>query len=244
MLFNVSVIYSNIKYLAKIYGIKLGDIEAGAEVSPGYLSRLGSKETDKSSSVVVDLLISASQKLNVSIDTLLYRDLSKATESEEKIIKLVSKLTLETNEGIRGWNKQSEEMFANRVPLKKGIHPLSVRGEYSNDYDQWDPPHFLSRFDEDAKLGGPCYETNLVGSALFYVVKTDAPMECAVWGSGTAYEMYIFHDAQVIPVCNCLRSNPLLFSMAETLYEAASRSAKKGSLDDKGDSLIDDYLRG
>ena len=102
----------------------------------------------------------------------------------------------------------------------------------------------MSRFDEDAKLGGPCYETNLVGSALFYIVKTDAPMECAVWGSGTAYEMYIFHDAQVIPVCNCLRSNPLLFSMAETLYESASRSAKKGSLNDKGDSLIDDYLRG
>ena len=244
MSFNASILYANIKYLAKIYGVKLGDIEADAEVSPGYLSRLGSKETDKTSSVVVDLMVSASKKLKVSIDTLLYRDLSKATESEGKIIQLINKLTLETNEGKRGWNKQSEEVFANRVPLKKGIHPLSVRGEYNNDYDQWDPPHFLSRFDESAKLGGPCYETNLVGSALFFIVKTDAPMECAIWGSGTAYEIYLFHNSQVIPVCNCLRSNPLLFPLAEKLYEAASRSAKKGTLNDTGDSLINDYLRG
>ena len=66
---NKKRISENINALAKYYGFKIKDIEEEAGVSQGYISRM-SKKTTKDSNPVIDLLILASEKFHVSIDSL------------------------------------------------------------------------------------------------------------------------------------------------------------------------------
>lgn len=241
MAFNASIVYSNIKFLAKVSGVRLGDIESEAEASPGYLSRLGNREDDKATSAIVDILITASQKLHVSIDALLLRDFTTATESENKFVQLINKLTLETHEGKRVWIKQSEEVLDGRVPTE-GVHPLAVQSKYDEDGPQ-NESYFLSRFDDSAKLDGSCYKTNLVSSAVFYIVRTAVPSEVGRWCSDTAYELYLYHNSHVVPLCNCRKKDSILFTLAEKLYEDAAAAAKIGGLSYAGNSLITEYLK-
>lgn len=242
MTFNPSLVYSNIKTLSKSSGVKLGDIEAAAGASPGYLSRIGSKEDDKTNSVVVDLLISASEKLNVSIETLISRDISQATETEKKIIQFIDKLTIETTTCVRSWNKVSEESFDGRLPSEP-LNPLAVLGEYDEDSGHRYSSYFSSRFDDSAILNGSGYKTILSGNTTVYLFKTQTPSETGRLLSDDAYEFYLYHNSSVIPLYNCIKQNQNLFALAANLYKEAKASAKNGSLSYTSNSLIDNYLK-
>lgn len=70
----------NIKALAKWYGFGIGEIENDAGVSKGYLSRLA-KDPKSDSSPIIDLLLTASDKFKVSIDSLVSMDFNKIADS-------------------------------------------------------------------------------------------------------------------------------------------------------------------
>lgn len=73
---------TNIKALANWYGFKYSDIEKDAGVSPSYLSRLA-KGSRNESSPIIDLLLTASDKFKVSIDSLVSMDFNKIADSEK-----------------------------------------------------------------------------------------------------------------------------------------------------------------
>lgn len=73
---------NNIKALAKWYGFKIGDIEKESGVSLGYLSRI-SNDSQKETSPIIDLLITASDKFKVSIDSLVSMDFNRIADSEK-----------------------------------------------------------------------------------------------------------------------------------------------------------------
>lgn len=73
---------TNIKALARWYGFRIGDIEKDAGVSQGYLSRLAG-DSKNESSPIIDLLLTASDKFKVSIDSLVSMDFNKIADSEK-----------------------------------------------------------------------------------------------------------------------------------------------------------------
>jgi len=73
---------SNIKALARWYGFRIGDIEKDAGVSQGYLSRLAN-DSKNESSPIIDLLLTASDKFKVSIDSLVSMDFNKIADSDK-----------------------------------------------------------------------------------------------------------------------------------------------------------------
>lgn len=72
----------NIKALARWYGFKIGDIEKEAGVSQGYLSRLAN-DSRNDSSPIIDLLLTASDKFKVTIDSLASMDFNKIADSNK-----------------------------------------------------------------------------------------------------------------------------------------------------------------
>ena len=73
---------TNIYYLARQKGIKIGDLEAEANVSTGYFSRLN-KEDNKTVPSIETLLLVA-DKLGVSVDALVRRDYATPTPRERR----------------------------------------------------------------------------------------------------------------------------------------------------------------
>lgn len=72
-------IYGNIKFLCTEQGIPVGKIENAIGVSPGYFARIKNSEID----IGICKIMVASEKLGVSIDDLVYKDIAKTKRKTE-----------------------------------------------------------------------------------------------------------------------------------------------------------------
>lgn len=103
------IIGDNIYFLAKYYGFSIKDIEEEAGVSQGYISRLRKKNSSDSNSVV-DLLITASEKFHVSIDSLFSLDFEKITDPVGQRLYLFFSTVLNmSNRGLLKWERNLED---------------------------------------------------------------------------------------------------------------------------------------
>ena len=95
----------NINALAKYYGFKIKDLEDEAGVSQGYISRLSNKNS-KDSNPVIDLLMMASEKFRVTIDSLVYLDFAKITDPAKMKIQTFLEAVLSlTDKGQLIWER-------------------------------------------------------------------------------------------------------------------------------------------
>ena len=100
---------TNIKALAKWYGFKINEIEKEAGVSQGYLSRMTS-DSKKESSPILDLLLVASDRFKVSIDSLVAMDFNKiANANKIRLHSFFETLLYLSNRGRLEWKKSSEK---------------------------------------------------------------------------------------------------------------------------------------
>ena len=84
----------NIRALAKDKRIRLGDLESSCGVSVGYLARFAQ---DKSQNLPgTDFLIRAMEKLNVSLDFLLFFDYFQASETDKYYAVFIDQLVADT----------------------------------------------------------------------------------------------------------------------------------------------------
>ena len=68
---------SNVYFLTKQKGLRLGDVETGAGVSLGYFSRLN--KVDSSNNPSIEVLVSVADNLGITLDALCGFDFSSAT---------------------------------------------------------------------------------------------------------------------------------------------------------------------
>lgn len=151
---NKKLIGENINALAKYYGFKIKDIEKEANVSTGYLSRItGSKGAE--SSPIIDLLLVASQKFHVSIDSLVSMDFKKLADPEKMRFQcfLEALLTL-TNRDQLKW-----ERFEGK-DICKEIHSAGFFCKYDKDICFY---IFELEFDEEEYPGYTFYVSNKGG---------------------------------------------------------------------------------
>ena len=95
----------NINALAKYHGFKIKDLEDEAGVSQGYISRLSNKNS-KDSNPVIDLLMMASEKFRVTIDSLVYLDFAKITDPAKMKIQTFLEAVLSlTDKGQLIWER-------------------------------------------------------------------------------------------------------------------------------------------
>lgn len=106
---NKKRIGENINVLAKHYGFKLKDFEKEAGVSQGYISRLSNKNS-KDSNPIVDLLMLASEKFRVSIDSLIYLDFKKlADPAKQRVLFFLEAVLSLSNKEQLTWKRNTDE---------------------------------------------------------------------------------------------------------------------------------------
>ena len=105
---NKKIIADNIKDLAVYYGFNIGDLETEVGVSQGYLSRLANKNSNDSIPLI-DLMIAASEKFHVPVDSLISLDFNKITNPERKRLYLFLDAVLNlSNRGELDWERSNE----------------------------------------------------------------------------------------------------------------------------------------
>ena len=105
---NKKRIGENISVLAKWYGFKIKEIEDEAGVSQGYISRL-SNSNGKDSNPIIDLLMVASEKFRVTIDSLVNVDFKKLAKTEKRDIqRFLDGVQTLTDKELLLWKRNKE----------------------------------------------------------------------------------------------------------------------------------------
>ena len=239
MIFDKTLCLNNIRYLAKSKGINLGDLETGAGVSAGYLSRIGKE--DNKSSPSIEVLSSIADKLGVSLDSLIGYDYAGMAPTERYVIAFIEKLASETLKGVQDWDKETSVTFSqiNSFPDGSTSHPLFKVDGQSVSYNS----HFASVV--GTKPGGEIYHTQLTDGTSLYLAKVVYPNV-----SGVDYEAYIVsYDYQsdswcVEPVCATNPANETVFDEAlARLYNIAKDSCRNVKVNQAVRNAIDSFMR-
>lgn len=251
---NLTVVYNNIKTLSKQLNIRMSEIEEDAGVSPGYMSRLAQKNGDTANTALLGVIASASKKLSVSMESILFSDLSSMSPEEEKMLQFITKLLEDTEKGTFHWKQDSEESIKDDIDKKKGSHPLFVTDKsYAPDIDAYmDITFFNSKFNQSASVLGTIRSTKFIKqnewtNSEIILVRTIIPGTSYMHDE--AFELYIYQRSialdktKLIPLCNAeKRKNEALFKALDSLYDAAGTSSKTLSFDKDTENLIDRYL--
>ncbi len=232
--FNKSLLAKNIRFLATQKGIKIGELEAEAQVSSGYLSRMLKIEDGGTSSSLMDLIVLASSKLDISVDSLLEMDYQNLTPNETYLDHFFEHIFQETQEGSRSWNFETEDML------------LQYPGKYPSpfviaQYDNMDyvGVAFESKFNPKARLGSGCVYSAINGH-LLYIVKT---IEEGAFGDEFGYEVYM-SDNQKKDTDAMVRTFPedALYSIIDNIFKEASKASHQVKITRNVRTIIDTYL--
>ena len=238
MIFDKMICLNNIRYLAKAKGINLGDLETGAGVSAGYLSRIGKE--DNKSSPSIEVLTSIADKLGVSLDGLVGFDYAGLTPTERYIIDFIEKLITETMGGTQSWEKESLAVFANidRYRDDTTSHPLFAVVDDRITYNSY----FATK--AGTSPAGEFYHTPLTASNQLYITKVSYPDV-----AGFDYEIYITehieysHSWNIEPVCATNPGTETAFNSAlERLYTTVRDACRNVKVNQNVRNIIDRFM--
>lgn len=232
---------ANIYFLAKEKNIKIGDLESAAGVSAGYLSRINKEESETNPSI--ELLISVSQTLGVSLDALLNYAFDKQTSTEVFLLKFVEKLTHDTIHDERPWKRESLAYLNDLNCDQNGNvdHPLfSLYDPYEQTYSSI---RYISHFEDnpgsgDVTIYGDCFNTQLPDGSRVYLMRVIyTPVE------QTGYELYLINNSGISSLCDDNMQGGFEEALAN-LYSAATESCKHIKINTATRNIIDAYMTG
>lgn len=240
---------SNIYFLAKDQGKKIGDIEKQAGVSAGYISRIN--KDDNNTNPGIEFLSSVASELGVSIETLINYDLSELSPTQLYFVNFIERLAWQTQCYQLKWNKEtvydlkSVGVDANGDPE----HPL-----FSIPWRE-DEPIYCSRFFSDEDFLGwdeRCipiddgYNVSVGENATVYLMKILRPEyedEDGKPAGDTIYELYLVHDKKVEPLCNSLRQCGSPYAkLLPDLYEKVKEAYDKVNIRQDVKDVIDAFM--
>ncbi|MBR4385401.1 MAG: helix-turn-helix transcriptional regulator [Treponema sp.] len=232
--FDKTLLGKNIKFLATQKGIKVGDIETEAGVSTGYLSRLAN-EDNKKNFPIMDLIFLISNKLDVSVNTLLSVDLSNLTPNEILLSQFFDKLSKDTQNNKLIWELESKSKL--EECKQQGNHPLFFPvhpGDFGTEF------YYHSTFDSEAVIAGDCYKV-IVGNKWLYLMCVSKEYDYI-----NGYELYfISSNYQGYPnieqICKAYSESDL-YNQIVDLRNQAAESSRHVKLSDSVRSSINEYL--
>lgn len=118
--FDKKIMFDNISFILKEIGKKIGELEAEAGVSAGYISR---SSKDSNAKPGIDFVVNVANALGTSVDTLIRCKLSELTPTERYMVSFIDKLKKDTVLGTIEWGEDAKKEMCNIHPF--GItHPL------------------------------------------------------------------------------------------------------------------------
>ena len=244
MNYNGALVCKNITKLLEDNGKRIGDFESDMLVSTGYVSRTfkdGAKPN-------INFLINAAKYFDISLDTLLFRDISLPTPDEKKKYDFLHKLIKDTWDAKLEWQPESSSALNDRVYETSGggtTHDLFEMAECGEGKNRVFKPTFISRsFETNTCVFDDCYHLEMKTGATLYIMfvgySSDAfdptpdpePVK-EVW--------MVLKDGSKHFLCDSNAKNNVGQSVNE-LYAVIKRAANCPKSSKEVDDAIDAYL--
>ena len=172
-----ALIFRNLRWLIKEKGIKLGQIEREASgCQPGYLARL---ERSSNTEPSLEFIVTASQRLGISIDLLLEADLAELTPTERYLIDFLAQLQKDTVMDKLNWKTETPSQLSD-VGIDEEYnpsHPLfTLDTEDYVDFNGVTETRPITVFDsrsfgKDTVIDDDCYNLRMPDKTTLYVMK-------------------------------------------------------------------------
>lgn len=240
--YNRKICLSNLYFLSKEKGIRLGDIETTAGVSPGYFSRLNKEDSTANPSV--EVLSSVADQLGVPIDGLISQDYSSMSESERFVMDFLDKLVIDSDAGDAIWERQTQSYLNNLDIDQDGntAHPL-FEAFWDENSHEWKATYRSLFFPDDLfVVNGDCFKLQLDNGSL-YLMKVTSSLSPSASNNQDEFELYAVNYGGAGTVCRSWTNGNHVFAGAlKTLYVAAAESSKHVKLSDGVRNLITHYM--
>lgn len=249
--FNKTRLLNNISFMLKEFGKKIGELEAEAGVSPGYLSRTAK---DASAKPGIDFIIKVADALNVSVDTLLNTELTELSPTELYLITFFDKLKRDTIAGKLEWVIERADAL-NNMPVNDEnttepwvSHPMF---DYETFYERSDGeyPEEISRpvfksqaFDVHTYINGNCYSLRLKDQHYLYLMDFNKSVHRT--NDLTAYRKEVWMYSQTSGrqfICDNAHSSPLEKQVDE-LFEVLAEYSKHPQIKKNIKTIMDAFM--
>lgn len=247
--FDKRLCLSNIYYLTKTKGLRLGDVETGAGVSPGYFSRLNKE--DSSANPSIEVLVSVAETLGVTLDALCAFDYSSMTESEQFVASFLDKLIEKSRTGEAIWIRETMAEMSN-IELDErceSSHPMftAIQENTIPDYQ----PHwrivYISPFfhGEEYHIVGDGFKLPMSDNNTLYLYPVTLSVEPEVPHTSREYDLCMVKHFHVDPICrSSLYGNNTFKEILPKLYEAAGESNRHIGINDDTRRAINFFMTG
>lgn len=246
MNYDNDLVLKNLNKLLEEKNLKIGDFESEMQVSTGYISRTfkdGSKPN-------INFLINAAKYFGISLDSLLFRDISLQTEDEKRKFDFLSKLVKDTWDSKLAWELETRSQLSNRVYEIEGnkcTQPLFETTEVWIDDNRIVTPIFISRnFETNTCIYDDCYHLAMKNNATLYVMSVgyskdhydEEPTPDPV------IELWmLLKNGSKHFLCDSNAKNTIGQRVTE-LYTVIKRAANCPKSSEEVDAVIDAYLDG
>lgn len=242
MVFDKRRFLNNVYYLAKIKDIKIGVLEANANVSTGYLARLNKE--DNKSVPSIEVLVSFSDMLGVSMDSLIGCNLEAMSGNDKYICGFLDKLIFDTTNNKYVWTKEDAGVL--QTTERGTEHPLLKNvGDY-----QFFNNHYQSQFrpNEDVELFGCQYYVEIDQDTYLYLMNTNVSFKSINTDEirvEKEIELYLTKGSEVRKICrkHYIQASPFDEKLVQ-LQQAARNSTQHVNLDDDLREVIDHFMAG
>ena len=176
--YNKEIFANNLNYLLNTQQKPIGELEQYTESSPGYPKRL---LKDNSTKPVIDFLMGTAEFFGISLNTLLYWDVSQLTNEERRRVALLEKLIRLTWQDKLGWHYEEKGVLNEGLEDAENIeHPLFEEVFYIPDDSECEDEGQKSRyikmfnsrsFGKDTIISGDCYNYELGRGIRLYIMR-------------------------------------------------------------------------
>lgn len=233
----------NLEYFMKEKNIKASEMEAAANISAGYISRLKNSMSFPS----VDVLISFANSLKVTIDSLLYGNYSASSKDEQYIASFLNKLFIDTNSENISWVRLSSKNF---LPEEDSKMLEDIYEEKRDNNGEWECDYYSSLFfDEDkCEVRDSIFKLDLF-SQCFYLIPikkiNESNNRFLNIKSINGFELYVYRSKKLNKIVASLEDeNSAIYHLMLSIYISANEISKKTKLDDEAKKAIEGYFNG
>lgn len=245
--FNKKRMFDNISFMLKEYGKKIGEIEASAGVSPGYISRTSKEENAKPG---IDFIVNIANALDTSIDTLLNVNMTELTPTEKYLVSFLEKLKKDTVDDKIIWNIESADCLNRQEPDMNGYveHPLF---SYETFFEQSEIeyPEEVSRvvmtsksFDCHTYITGECYNLEMKNHAILYIMNISKSVHYTNDLTAYAKEIWMYKPQTGSKFLCSNKESSSLANMVEDLYRTVAERSKHPKISSDLRYIIDSFM--
>ena len=240
MVFDKRRFLDNVYYLAKLRDIKIGALEAKANLSIGYLARLN--KDDNKSVPSIEVLVSFAEILKVSMDSLISCDLESMSGTDKYVCRFLDKLIFDTTNNQHIWTKEDASIL--HATERGAEHPLlKSSGDhhfYNNRYSSQFRPN------EDVELDDSQYYVEIGPDTYLYLMSTLVTfksMDSDEISTEKEIELYLAKGQSIKKLCrkHYKQASPLDDKLLQ-LRQAAKDSTQHVNLDEELKEAIDLFM--